>query len=111
MTQPHYIEEPFFERHSGKIEFGAPSGCWLWSGGIIPDGYGTVYVDKKTKYAHRVAYETAKGPIPTGLYVLHKCDTPACVNPDHLRVGTQSDNMRDSIERGRHRSNKHLNKP
>lgn len=72
--------------------------CWLWTGRRDGSfGYGMY----KTEGAHRVSYRLAHGGIPVGAYVLHSCDTPACVNPDHLRVGTQADNMRDRKERDR----------
>ncbi len=78
------------------------SGCWIWLGSIGSGGYGRVL--KKHKLAHRVAYEFATGcPIPDGLDVCHHCDTPSCVNPDHLFVGTAADNMRDMHRKGRWR--------
>ena len=73
------------------------SGCWLWLGSVGKLGYG--YVGGHDK-AHRFSYELYKGPIPTGLYVLHKCDIKHCVNPDHLYTGTQADNIGDILARG-----------
>lgn len=75
--------------------------CIEWTGAKSGDGYGTVSVDGKQKAAHRVAWENANGPIPSGLWVLHKCDNPLCVNPDHLFIGTAKDNTQDCIRKGR----------
>lgn len=75
--------------------------CWEYGGGTSAGGYGQIHWRGKSWRAHRVAYTLAKGDIPSGLDVLHGCDNPPCVNPDHLRVGTDSDNIRDSFERGR----------
>lgn len=79
------------------------TGCWLWIGNF----YG-VYGKCGGEGAHRVSYRYYVGPIPRWLrrrraLVLHKCDTPACVNPDHLFLGTQRDNMRDCVKKGRAR--------
>lgn len=74
--------------------------CWLWKGGLTSKGYGHLRVDGRIERAHRVLYEMAVGPIPDGLVVRHDCDTPRCVNPFHLRVGTQAQNMQDAVERG-----------
>ncbi len=67
------------------------------------DGHdrGQVHIRYKNQYAHRVAYELATGPIPEGMVVCHRCDTPACINPDHLFVGTQQDNIADMHRKGR----------
>lgn len=73
--------------------------CWFWRGRCTGDGYPRWGMS----YAHRMAWKLARGPIPDGLFVLHRCDNPSCVNPDHLFVGTQSDNMRDMVEKGRQR--------
>ncbi len=77
------------------------SGCWIWTGVRVPGGYGGTTRGGVYQMAHRVAYELAVGPIPKGLYVLHRCDLPPCVNPAHLWVGTQTDNMRDCKRKGR----------
>jgi len=76
------------------------TGCWLW-GGTNLMAYGAMYFEGKQRYAHRVSYSLFKGPVPEGMSVLHKCDTPMCVNPDHLYLGTQQDNMKDKLVRGR----------
>lgn len=77
--------------------------CWLWQGAKAW-GYGKIYVEGHVIRAHRVAWEMTHGPIPEGLLVLHECDTPACVNPSHLRLGTQRENISDCRSRGRFRS-------
>jgi hypothetical protein len=77
------------------------SGCWLWLGGTQSKGYG-VFGPKKAKVlASRFSYEKYRGPVPAKLHVLHKCDTPSCVNPNHLFVGTRRDNMQDASRKGR----------
>jgi len=78
------------------------AGCWLWAAGSSA-GYGVFHVKRKVMRAHRVAYILANGSIPKGLLVCHSCDNPLCVNPDHLWVGTQKDNMKDAREKGRTR--------
>ncbi|MZE53776.1 HNH endonuclease [Streptomyces sp. SID5770] len=75
--------------------------CWLWTRGRTASGYGKFNLNGQTVYAHRASYEAYVGPIPAGLFILHSCDTPACVNPDHLRPGTHQENMRDRDTRGR----------
>lgn len=76
------------------------SGCWLWLR-AASRGYGAVRVGGKVMAAHRLSYALHKGDIPAGLFVLHNCDNPLCVNPDHLRVGTVKDNADDMVKRGR----------
>lgn len=77
-------------------------GCWEWQATLSNKGYGQFRVDGKLALSHRFAYELAKGPILKGLHILHSCDNPACVNPDHLSVGTRADNMQDMTSKGRH---------
>lgn len=79
------------------------SGCWLWTGAVNPHGYGQITIDGQTVRAHRVSYEAYKGKIPGRSHVLHKCDIPSCVNPEHLFLGTHQDNMRDMKAKGRHK--------
>src|SRR5271169_284510 len=78
----------------------AENGCWEWVGSQDAHGYGLIFRGKCTR-AHRVAYEAYHGRIPKGLHILHGCDNPSCINPDHLRAGTQKENMADRDERGR----------
>ena len=76
--------------------------CWLWSGTMTrASGYGELVYRGEKHRAHRLAYELHNGPIPAGLCVLHKCDVPHCVNPRHLFIGTNLDNVRDRDDKGR----------
>ena len=77
------------------------SGCWLWMEGVDKDGYGQFHGNGKNNRAHRVSYELYVAPIPSGLQVLHKCDTPNCCNPDHLFLGTNMDNVEDKVQKNR----------
>lgn len=82
--------------------------CWLWTAGHFGNsGYGSFSVrtpqGTKSTRAHRYSYEMAHGPIPEGMHVLHRCDTPLCVRPDHLFLGTPLENTRDKVAKGRMR--------
>jgi hypothetical protein len=84
------------------------SGCWLWLATNVRNGdastHGQFWVGTRKngtmKLAHRVSYELYVGPIPEGMNVNHRCDTASCVNPDHLQIGTQAENVREAVERG-----------
>ena len=77
------------------------SGCWLWEGSVHGKGYGHIWYNGSNRKAHRVSYEVYTGEIPSGMVVMHKCDNPSCVNPSHLSLGTNQDNMDDRNNKGR----------
>jgi hypothetical protein len=76
--------------------------CWKWTAGKHNAGYGVFWEKGRFYKAHRWSWERERGPIPDGLNLLHKCDNPACVRPDHLFLGTQKDNVNDMVSKGRH---------
>lgn len=76
-------------------------GCWLWTGSVNPDGYGNFSYKGWSQKAHRIAYELFVGAVPDGLFVCHRCDVPGCVNPNHLFIGTNKDNVHDMLAKGR----------
>ena len=87
------MEDRFFR----KVTKG--EGCWLWTGCRNSKGYGTFWNGEKVTGAHRVSWAMTNGPIPESLHVLHHCDISGCVNPEHLYLGTNSDNVRDKMLR------------
>jgi hypothetical protein len=93
------------DRFWSKVNRRSPDECWPWTASRDLYGYGRIWVgggSETTLKAHRVAWELAAGePVPTGLWVLHTCDNPGCVNPAHLWLGTHDDNMRDMNDKGR----------
>lgn len=82
---------------------GSPNqaGCCLWEGYVQPSGYGRFMLNGKAVRSSRFAYAAFRGPIPAGMCVLHSCDTPACVNPKHLRVGSIAENNAEKEAKGR----------
>lgn len=92
------LEEAFWL----NVSPGNPGECWEWQGQRSARGYGRFkHKNKIIFHSHRVSYELHTGPISDGLWVLHKCDNPPCVNPNHLFLGTHQDNMDDMIAKGR----------
>src|SRR5262245_6521392 len=94
---------PWTERLEEKCMPEPNSGCWLWLAGTYK-GYGRLGVDGGSELAHRLMWKRERGSIPAGMHVLHKCDTPACINIDHLFLGTQADNNIDCAQKGRQQS-------
>jgi hypothetical protein len=84
-----------------NVEPDLNSGCWLWSGGMLKSGYGRTAYRNRGVMAHRFIYEQTRGTIPRGFMALHKCDTPSCVNPDHIFLGTAAHNAADCAAKGR----------
>lgn len=100
-----YTPEDRTRRFSEQVDKSrGPAHCWPWTGARnqARDGYGVLNWGGQVVYAHRIAWEAANGrKVPDGLFVCHTCDNPPCVNPDHLWVGTTTDNMRDMAAKGR----------
>lgn len=91
--------EPLNQRFWKKVN--KTKSCWLWTGSKVTNGYGCIWLNGKAKQAHRISYEIHFGSIPKNGCILHKCDTKACVNPNHLFLGTQKDNMQDRNNKNR----------
>jgi hypothetical protein len=93
-----FIEERFWS----KVDKKSDDECWEWTASKTKDGYGYFHPHgTETVLAHRQSYEMFVGKIPKGMYVCHHCDNPPCVNPNHLFLGNQLDNMRDMLNKGR----------
>lgn len=95
-----FNEAKIQRRFWSKVKIETPLECWEWQG-RRRRAYGQFLLDGKYHQAHRVSYELVHGPIDDGLVVRHACDNPSCVNPSHLHVGTQADNVQDCLDRSR----------
>ena len=86
-----------------RVQYKGQNKCWIWTGGQERHGYGRFSLGKSNywRFAHRVSWTLVYGPVPNGLCVLHHCDVPLCVNPTHLFLGTQANNIRDCMQKGR----------
>jgi hypothetical protein len=106
----HHGRVPLETRFWSKVDQRGPDECWEWTASRNQFGYGQIMLGAygtggkaRPFFAHRIAWELIHGPIETGLFVLHRCDNPPCVNPAHLFLGDQSDNMKDAHAKGRTR--------
>ena len=118
LCKPHYCrwwrkgvvyELPTFaERFNARVDKRSPDECWPWLGTRDDKGYGRIGAGTHSKYrlAHRVAYEMTYGTIPDGAHVCHHCDHPWCVNPRHMFLGSNDDNIADKVRKGRARGAK-----
>lgn len=103
-TPGSYLPDPrsVMERFSDSYIPEPNSGCWLWDhASHNQHGHGKMWIKRRGISAHRLSWELHRGAIPAGIQVCHKCDTPACVNPDHLFLGDQKDNQEDMVRKGR----------
>lgn len=101
-------EERFFNSIEKEQKI---NGCWLWTKAIGKNGYGVLNIKGILFYAHRYSWELNYGKIPKNMFICHKCDVRNCVNPKHLFLGTNHDNVKDMIRKGRNNSPKGSNSP
>jgi HNH endonuclease/Helix-turn-helix domain of resolvase len=105
----------FIRNHSKRVPLSVrfwakvrkSDGCWEWTGAHRPNGYGSIQINDEAHSTHRVSWELTHGLIPHGLCVLHRCDNPACVRPDHLFLGTHQDNTIDALQKERRGGDRH----
>ena len=93
--------EPSVDLLYKMVRVDEQTGCHLWTGSTNHSGYGRIGIDYKDYLAHRLSYELQVGPIADGMFACHHCDNPRCINPQHLFLGKQSDNLADMVKKGR----------
>jgi len=103
--KPAHADESLIQRLEDQSIPVPECGCRIWLH-QTNGRYGMLTYKNKTMFAHRASWETHYGPVPKGMNVLHRCDTPSCINPHHLFLGTQCDNMQDAIKKGRFKGRK-----
>lgn len=102
IEKPTQITEKVRARFDAKYHMNKVTACWEWCAFRNAKGYGTFSITRDARlYAHRASWLLHRGAIPAGLLVLHHCDNPSCVNPDHLFLGTARDNTQDMLRKGR----------
>lgn len=99
-------QKPLEKRFWSKVQITDLFSCWTWVACRNKDGYGIMQINNKSTLAHRTAWELCNGPIPARTCVLHKCDNRSCINPSHLFLGSQQDNITDMMNKGRHVASK-----
>lgn len=95
------LTETQTKRFWAKVSNRDGEGCWVWTGKTGHNGYGELFIRNSKFRAHRLAYSMERGPVPVDHLVCHRCDNPLCVRPDHLFLGTNQDNIRDCMAKGR----------
>jgi len=103
MLKRTYTKKPVDQRFWIKVDIKGPNECWEWKAGCNKDGYGEFRNGNKNINAHRLAWELTNGKSAEGKVIRHTCDNPPCCNPNHLKDGTQKDNIQDCINKGRHK--------
>lgn len=102
MLKLKHINDKVITRFWLSVNIGAGTDCWIWKAGFYPSGYGRFSIMRRGQRAHRVAWVlTHFKEIPEGLVIMHTCDNPKCVNPSHLKLGTQGENVIDTVNKGR----------
>lgn len=102
MSDLSWLTDPLFAaRFWSKVDVGRPGQCWIWRRSRQRNTYGQIYRGGRLALSHRTAWELINGPMPDDAKACHTCDNPPCCNPSHIFMGTQADNVRDMVAKGR----------